>query len=331
MVDIGLGHIPAGTSDLWLRQWEVDDLALRWPYPDARSDKYSRGVVGIDTGSDPYPGAAIMSVYGAVHGGAGMVRFLGADRPARGDRQPAAQRGVRARAGCRPTCSGPAGASGPTAPDVLQQALESGLPTVVDADGLRYLPERLPGHWLLTPHAGELATLLGEERAWVTDDPVRAVRAGGRPGPGRRCCSRAPPSWWPARAGTGSRSPCPGPGWTGQAGSGDVLGGMCAAVLAAGRPVARPPRCWPPRSRPTPPPGTPGRSRRPGWPSWPPAELGRLQQQDRRSVEERGPRRPGTVSAPPASTRRPLGAEIDLAAFRANLAALQAHWSVRPR
>ena len=26
----------------------------------------------------------------------------------------------------------------------------------------------------------------------------------------------------------------PGPAWTGQAGSGDVLGGLCAAVLAAG-------------------------------------------------------------------------------------------------
>ena len=83
VVDIGLGSVPPGTSDRWLRQWEIEDLARHWPYPDARSDKYSRGVVGIDTGSDTYPGAAIMTVHGAVHAGAGMVRFLGADRPAR--------------------------------------------------------------------------------------------------------------------------------------------------------------------------------------------------------------------------------------------------------
>jgi ADP-dependent NAD(P)H-hydrate dehydratase / NAD(P)H-hydrate epimerase len=52
VVDIGLGSIPSGSSDLWLRQFDESDLAMGWPYPDARSDKYSRGVVGIDTGSD---------------------------------------------------------------------------------------------------------------------------------------------------------------------------------------------------------------------------------------------------------------------------------------
>ena len=62
--------------------------------------------------------------------------------------------------------------------DEIAAALDSGLPTVVDADGLSFLPERCPDNWLLTPHAGELAKLLGEERSWVTDDPVRAVQAG---------------------------------------------------------------------------------------------------------------------------------------------------------
>ena len=36
----------------------------------------------MDSGSDQYPGAAVMSVYGAVYGGAGYVRYLGAERPA---------------------------------------------------------------------------------------------------------------------------------------------------------------------------------------------------------------------------------------------------------
>jgi ADP-dependent NAD(P)H-hydrate dehydratase / NAD(P)H-hydrate epimerase len=123
----------------------------------------------------------------------------------------------------------------PDGADVLQQALDSGLPTVVDADGLKYLPDELPGHWLLTPHAGELARLLGQERAWVTEDPVRAVRAGVEQtgatvllkGASQLVVSPDDPSL--------IRVALPGPAWTGQAGSGDVLGGICAALLAAGQ------------------------------------------------------------------------------------------------
>jgi NAD(P)H-hydrate repair Nnr-like enzyme with NAD(P)H-hydrate dehydratase domain len=118
--------------------------------------------------------------------------------------------------------------------DVLNGLLDGGLPTVVDADGLRYLPDRVPDTWLLTPHAGELARLLGEERSWVTDDPVRAVRAGVERTGGTVLLKGAtqlvawPDAGWIEIA-------LPGPAWTGQAGSGDVLGGVCGALLAAGR------------------------------------------------------------------------------------------------
>ena len=233
LVDIGLDDIPAGTSELWLRQFEADDLATRWPYPDARSDKYSRGVVGIDTGSDAYPGAAIMNVHGAVHAGAGMVRFLGADRPAQviGAQLPNV---VFAPGRVQAHLFGSGWGDRKDGADVLQRALDTGLPTVVDADGLRYLPEKLPKHWLLTPHAGELATLLGRERSWVSEDPVRAVRAGVQKTGATVLLKGATqlvvqPGWdWVEVA-------LPGPGWTGQAGSGDTLGGMCAALLAAGQ------------------------------------------------------------------------------------------------
>lgn len=235
-VDIGLGSVPPGTSDLWLRQLEVEDLAMGWPYPNGRSDKYSRGVVGIDTGSDTYPGAAIMTVHGAVHAGAGMVRFLGADRPARviGAQLPNV---VFAPGRVQAHLFGSGWGERPDGADVLQQALDSGLPTVVDADGLKYLPEQVPDHWLLTPHAGELAALLGEDRTWVTDDPVRAVRVGvARTGAtvllkGATQLVASPERDWVQIA-------LPGPAWTAQAGSGDTLAGMCAAVAAAGQPVA---------------------------------------------------------------------------------------------
>ena len=80
VVDIGLGMDHDETADLV--GLDEDGLAAAWPYPSERSDKYARGVVGVDTGSDQYPGAAVMSVYGAVYGGAGYVRFLGAKGPA---------------------------------------------------------------------------------------------------------------------------------------------------------------------------------------------------------------------------------------------------------
>src|SRR5512133_1641057 len=80
VIDIGLGTDHEEQPDL--EGLDEDELAQAWPYPNERSDKYSRGVVGVDTGSDEYPGAAVMSVYGAGYGGAGDVGYLGADRPA---------------------------------------------------------------------------------------------------------------------------------------------------------------------------------------------------------------------------------------------------------
>ncbi len=233
LIDIGLGE-PSGPGARWLRQMEEDELA-DWPYPDARSDKYSRGVVGIDAGSDHYPGAGVLSTYGAVHGGAGMVRFLGAAKPAEIIRR-VLPNVVFSPGQVQAHLLGSGWGDRPDGRDVIATALDSDLPAVVDADGLKYLPEKVPSTWLLTPHAGELAKLLGEERSWVTEDPVRAVqeaveRTGATvllkgatqlvAGPDTDAISVA----------------LPGPAWTGQAGSGDVLGGLCATLLAAGRPA----------------------------------------------------------------------------------------------
>ena len=72
LIDIGL-ELPAGD----LHAWDVADVAAAWPWPGPTSNKYSRGVVGLDTGSDAYPGAAVLGTLGAVYSGAGMVRFDG--------------------------------------------------------------------------------------------------------------------------------------------------------------------------------------------------------------------------------------------------------------
>jgi hydroxyethylthiazole kinase-like uncharacterized protein yjeF len=53
------------------------------------------------------------------------------------------------------------------------------VPTVVDADALNLLamnPGKLPAHWIITPHPGEAARLLGSDTAAVQADRLGAAR-----------------------------------------------------------------------------------------------------------------------------------------------------------
>ncbi|HEY9291196.1 MAG TPA: NAD(P)H-hydrate epimerase [Microlunatus sp.] len=232
-VDLGFQPDHAVTA---VEVLDRDDLARSWPYPDARSNKYSRGVVGIDAGSSEYPGAGILATHGAVYAGAGMVRFHGSDE-ARRVLTGALPNVVYTEGRVQARLYGSGWGDRTDGADVISQGLDSGLPAVVDADGLRRLPSRgLSAAWLLTPHAGELAALLGCDRAAVEADPIGAAHRGAdRTGatvllkgstqvvaqPGRRSVLIA----------------VPGPAWTAQAGSGDVLAGICATLLAAGVPA----------------------------------------------------------------------------------------------
>ncbi len=133
LVDIGLDLPEPAVS-----QWEPSDVAASWPVPDARSDKYSRGVVGLDTGSLDYPGAAVLTAAGAVAAGAGMVRYLGPAPVANRviDRFP----NVVAAPGRVQALVVGSGWGDRVDAGAIQRAVDSGLPLVVDADGLRHLP-----------------------------------------------------------------------------------------------------------------------------------------------------------------------------------------------
>ena len=230
VVDIGLGTDHEETPDL--EGLDEDDLAHAWPYPNERSDKYARGAVGVDTGSDQYPGAAVMSTYGAVYGGAGYVRFLGAERPA-ATISAQLPNVVFSPGRVQAHLFGSGWGDRSDGATVLAAAAEQGLPAVVDADGLGYLPKPAPASWLLTPHAGELARLLGHERSWVEEDPVRAVTDAARQ-TGATVLLKGATQLVAAPDDRRVLVAVPGPAWTAQAGSGDVLGGVCAALLAAG-------------------------------------------------------------------------------------------------
>lgn len=211
---------------------EAADLHAWYPWPGPLSDKYSRGVVGLDTGSQAYPGAAVLGVDGALHAGAGMVRYAGPARDAVLAHFPNVVAPIDAAEPGRVqswVCgSGWADAD----PQRLRRRVADGVPMVLDAGALIDLPPDLPPGSLLTPHAGELARLLGVERAAVTTDPLghaeRAARATGAvvllKGATQFCVT-------PDGAVLIAE---PGPAWSATAGSGDTLAGIAGTLLAAG-------------------------------------------------------------------------------------------------
>ena len=226
LVDIGLEPGEPGVV-----AWEPADVADAWPYPDATSDKYARGVVGVDTGSPDYPGAGVLSTLGAVYAGAGMVRSLGASAVFEAVSR-ILPNVVRADGRVQAWLAG--SGWGSHHGDRLATLLDTGLPMVVDADALSQVPERLNRHdVLLTPHAGELARLLGIERAEVTVAPVKAVRAAVKRF-GTTVLLKGATQYVSGPGDDRVHLAVPGPAWTAQAGSGDVLAGICATLLAAG-------------------------------------------------------------------------------------------------
>lgn len=228
VVDLGVAIDPAAS---FAHAWGVSDVARCWPYPGPTSDKYSRGVVGLDTGSSTYPGAALLGVLGALHSGAGMVRFAGsaAAVPAIRTTTPSAVVGTgRVQAWVCGSGWGTAEGSGAR----LAERLAAGVPCVIDADALAQLPDRLPPNCLLTPHAGELAQLMHVDRARVAAEPVAHARAAARETGATVLLKGA--TQYAVRPDGHVAIAVPGPAWTAQAGSGDVLAGVAGTLLAAG-------------------------------------------------------------------------------------------------
>lgn len=228
VVDIGLD-----LGEPALTGWSASDVAAHYPWPGPESDKYSRGVVGIDTGSTTYPGAAVLSALGAAYGGAGMVRYLGSARDAVVAALPNV---VTAPGRVQAWLLGSGWGERPDAVATVGRVLAEGLPTVVDADAVAALSSGTLGEQvLLTPHAGELARLLGVPRGDVEADPAGQARWAAAQ-TGAVVLLKGATQYVAEPSGRVTLA-VPGPAWTAQAGSGDVLAGLCAAMLASGRPA----------------------------------------------------------------------------------------------
>lgn len=224
LVDLGLD---AELADPAVEALQPHDVRALLPRPAAADHKYTRGVVGVRAGSDTYPGAALLAVGGANTGLVGMVRYVGPAHVA--DTVRATHPEVVGPGRVQAWVVGPGG--GDDAARMLAEARADGVPVLVDADALRHVDQ--PGaDWVLTPHAGELAAMVGAEREEVEAAPLEHARAAAR----RFGCVVLLKGHHTLVADPGGRvrATTTGVPWLATAGAGDVLAGLVGALLAAG-------------------------------------------------------------------------------------------------
>ena len=205
--------------------------------PAADTHKYARGWVMMVEGTNGHGGASGLTGLAALRCGAGLVTLASDDAgpmPAlalmRRSDEAAAALLTDKRMGA--VVIGPGMEAGPRARGWLRRLQWAGKPTVIDAGALRLLTATTLGMpAVLTPHDGEFAQLFGP----AGRDRLGAVKAAAEKTDtvvllkGRATIIAAPDG----RAAINAHA-AP---WLATAGSGDVLAGMIAALLAQGHPL----------------------------------------------------------------------------------------------
>ncbi|GAA1871774.1 NAD(P)H-hydrate dehydratase [Asanoa iriomotensis] len=171
LVDIGLR--PWLRADPAVLVPDRADIAQALPKHRPTDEKYTRGVVGIATGSMTYPGAAIMSTAGALAGPTGMVRYAGTAREYVVQAHPSviATDRITDAGRVQAWVVGSGLGTDETAATAVRTVLATSLPVVLDADALNLLvggtmADLMRGRsapMVLTPHDREFARLAGEE------------------------------------------------------------------------------------------------------------------------------------------------------------------------
>jgi ADP-dependent NAD(P)H-hydrate dehydratase / NAD(P)H-hydrate epimerase len=215
-----------------IKEWVAADAARHIRIPGPQDNKYTHGVLGVVTGSEKYPGAAVLGVEAAHRTGIGMIRFLGEKTPAEL---------VMARRPETVTVSGAVdawlvGSGMEASPDLnpdlpaLAHAVLGLQPVVLDAGGLGFLGH-VTAPAIITPHKGELERLIPRGDSSKEDWAAQAadflgvvvvlkghesfIAKPAEPSGGRFLVKVTSPTSWLATAGTG-----------------DVLAGVIAAVVA---------------------------------------------------------------------------------------------------
>lgn len=200
------------------------------PAPGPSDHKYTRGHVVVAEGA--MPGAALLSAMAAQRGGAGYVTLAGqgGGGPAALVRRDGGLAEILADRRVGAALVGPGLGRDAAARGLLDAALASGKPLVLDADALMLLaePRPLQGLPILTPHEGEFAALFDGlsgsriERARAAAAAAQAV-----------VVLKGPDTVVASPDGRAAIAP-PASGWLASAGTGDVLAGLIAANRARG-------------------------------------------------------------------------------------------------
>jgi NAD(P)H-hydrate epimerase len=173
-----------------MRRIDESEIALALPRRARDAHKGSSGRVLIVGGGPGMPGAARLAGTAALRCGAGLVTVAGAadNVAAVSGATPeliylpvsASTSLDEALAAATVVAVGPGLGTGDWAARLWAQVLRARrAATVVDADALNLLardPVRLPAEWIITPHPGEAARLLGVGTAEVQVDRLGAVR-----------------------------------------------------------------------------------------------------------------------------------------------------------
>lgn len=233
-----------------LRLFTAGELPRILPRRAATAHKGNFGHVLVVGGNQGMSGAVRLAGEAALRSGAGLVSI--ATRPAHAPLLPLVRpelmcHGIAGGADLAPLLAratvvavGPGLGQDAWARELLAATLACDLPLVVDADALNLLTpaDRPRRHWILTPHPGEAARLLGTTSALVQGDRLGALRS---------LCER----WGGTIVLKGSGTlvaGATGPGWlipTGNpgmatAGMGDVLTGITAGLVAQAVPGLAP-------------------------------------------------------------------------------------------
>jgi len=222
-----------------IKKWTSKDAKKCLIVPSDLDNKYSRGVLGVLTGSAQYPGAAVLTTSAAAATGVGMIRFY-----------PSSGLDHLVLHSTPSVVVFPGNVSAWIVGSGIDSRKYSsfstwlryrhfkslkiqGVPTVLDAGALK-LAGKLEQPTVVTPHAGELARLLNSRGLTVTAEAIEAN----------------PKKWVVTAAKTlavtvllkGSRTyvandsvlielPVATP-WLATAGTGDVLAGILGALVA---------------------------------------------------------------------------------------------------
>ncbi|WP_227370161.1 NAD(P)H-hydrate dehydratase [Halomonas sp. M20] len=224
---------------------KISVIAKALPPRRRGSHKGNFGHVLVIGGAPGFGGAALLASEAAARLGAGKISLATAPEHVGASliRTPEIMaRGVRGVSDVKPLLEdasviviGPGLGQGAWGQGMLQAALASDKPLVVDADGLNLLathwPEEKRDDWVLTPHPGEAARLLDSSAKKIEADRLSAIRALQRKRGGTILLKGA----GTLVAGPDRVAVCPygNPGMA-SGGMGDVLSGMLGALIAQG-------------------------------------------------------------------------------------------------